>query len=116
MPVSRRAFLRSPAVLAGAGPAPVAPRKFGLGLVTYNVAAKWDLGTVLKVCREVKIAAVEFRTTHAHGVEPTLSPAERRAVRQKCADAGVAIWGCGTVCEFQSPDRATVDRNIEECK
>ncbi len=37
-------------------------------------------------------------------------------MRQRFADAGVAIWGCGTVCEFHSPDPAVVKRNVETCK
>ncbi len=48
------------------------PLLFKLGLVTYNVAANWDLPTTLKVCKAVGIAAVECRTTHKHGVEPSL--------------------------------------------
>ncbi len=41
---------------------------------------------------------------------------ERQQVRKRFADAGVAIWGCGSVCEFHSPDPATVKKNIETCK
>lgn len=90
--------------------------KFGLGIVTYNLAAKWDLPTLLKVCRDTKIAAIEFRTTHAHGVEPSLNADQRSEVRKKCADAGIVIWGCGTTCEFHAPDAAVVKKNIEECR
>lgn len=57
------------------------PLRFKLGLVTYNVASQWDLPTTLKVCQEAGIAAVECRTTHKHGVEPTLNAAERREVK-----------------------------------
>src|SRR5262249_12716 len=39
-----------------------------------------------------------------------------REVRQRFADAGVDIWGLGTVCEFHAPDRAVVERNIETCR
>ncbi len=92
------------------------PRRFRLGLVSYNVAKDWDLPTILKVCREVGIAAVECRTTHRHGVEPSLSPAQRKEVRQRFADAGIVFWGCGTVCEFHAADPAVVRRNIEQCK
>lgn len=89
---------------------------FTLGLVTYNLAAKWDLATILKVCKAVGVSPVEFRTTHAHGVEPTLGSDERKDIRKRFADAGITIWGCGTVCEFHSPNRAEVDKNIETCK
>lgn len=119
--LDRRRFLGS-AVVAGAAPAAVAgepaaaPLKFQLGLVTYNLAAQWDLPTILKACRAANVAAVEFRTTHAHHVEPGLSAAERREVKARCAAAGVAIWGCGTTCEFHSPDRSIIRANIDACK
>ena len=43
-----------------------------LGLVSYNVARDWDLPTVLKNCAAAGIAGFEARTTHAHGIEPTV--------------------------------------------
>jgi sugar phosphate isomerase/epimerase len=104
---------------AGAAPvqAQAAPAlKYRLGIVTYNIAASWDVPTILRVCRNVGLAAVELRTTHKHGVEPTMSPQARKEVRQRFADAGTEIWGCGTVCEFHSPDQAAVKRNIETCR
>src|SRR5438093_5484943 len=125
-PFSRRRLLQTAGAAAAAGlaarpaltsaAAADAEPKFQLGIVTYNVAAKWDLATVLKVLKDTKIRNVEFRTTHAHGVEPSLSSIERQDVKKRCADAGIRIWGLGTVCEFQSPDRSTVEKNIEDCK
>ena len=124
--LSRRRFLQAAGAATAAAVAPVAdapgspagaaPLKFQLGIVTYNIAKDWDLPTLLKVCKEVPIAAVEFRTEHKHGVEPSLSPEQRQEVKKRCQDAGVTIWGCGTTCEFQSPDRATVQKNVETCK
>jgi sugar phosphate isomerase/epimerase len=90
--------------------------KFKLGLVTYNVAKDWDLPTTLKVCKEVGIEAVECRTTHKHGVEPTLNADQRKDVKKQFADSGVVFWGCGSVCEFHSPEAAVVKKNIEDCK
>ena len=78
----RRDFLTAAALAAAAGvssPAATAadeskkPLKFRLGMVTYNVAAKWNVPTILKVCKATGISPVELRTTHAHGVEPSLS-------------------------------------------
>src|SRR5207237_2770750 len=103
------AFAAEPAA-GGAEP------KFKLGLVTYNVAATWDVPTIAKVCKAAGIAAVEFRTQHKHGVEPTLSKDERKTVKKQMADAGVQIWGCGSICEFQAADPAVVQKNIEQCK
>ncbi len=92
------------------------PRKFSLGLVTYNVASTWDLPTILKVCKSVGISPVELRTTHAHKVEPTLSSSERKEVRKRFADSGVQFWGCGSTCDFHHTDRAQVEKQIEICK
>ena len=119
--LSRRSFLAAGAVAAAGGFRPPLAfaeeaAKFKLGIVTYNVPKDWDLPTLLKVCKEVGIAAVECRTTHKHGVEPTLTAEQRKEVKKQFADAGVVFWGCGSVCEFHSPDPAVVKKNVEECK
>lgn len=89
---------------------------FKLGIVTYNIAAEWDVTTILRVCKDTGLAAVELRTTHKHGVEPTMSIEQRREVKQRFADAGITLWGLGTVCEFHSADQSVVQKNIETCK
>jgi sugar phosphate isomerase/epimerase len=91
------------------------PRRYQLGLVTYNLAKDWDLPTVLQVCQRVGLAAVELRTTHRHGVEPDLSAEARRDVKRRLADSGVVFWGCGSVCEFHAPDTRKVRDNIDTC-
>jgi sugar phosphate isomerase/epimerase len=118
---TRRDFLATAAPLAVAGGAAgnhadKATPGFRLGIVTYNIAATWDLATILRVCKSLGYAAVELRTTHRHGVEPSLSARERTEVRKRFEDAGVTIWGCGTVCEFHASDAALVRKNIETCK
>jgi sugar phosphate isomerase/epimerase len=120
----RRRFLLSAGAVAAAslGPAPSATAaddkslKFRLGIVTYNIAANWDRPTLLRICKNVGLSPVELRTTHKHGVEPSLSADQRKEVKKQFADGGVEIWGCGTVCEFHSPDAAVVKKNIETCK
>ena len=112
--MDRRHFLAAASLpLLAARPA---KPKFQLGLVTYNVPANWDLPTLLDTCKAVGIAAVECRTTHKHGVEPSLSADDRQRVKGRFADSGVRFWGCGSVCEFHSPDAAVVAKNVEECK
>ncbi|MBX9584496.1 MAG: sugar phosphate isomerase/epimerase [Gemmataceae bacterium] len=125
---SRRSFLASSLAISGGLRPPLAGAdsgglrpplgspKFRLGLVTYNVPKDWDLPTVLKVCREVGIAAVECRTTHKHGVEPNLTIDQRKDVRKRFADSGVVFWGSGTTCEFHSEDPLTVEFNIKRCR
>ena len=89
---------------------------FSLGTVTYNIAAEWDLDTILKILPKTGLTHVEFRTTHKHGVEPSLTKEQRAEIKNRCADAGVTIWGLGSVCEFHSPDPKVVAGHIETCK
>ncbi len=85
-----------------------------LGLVTYNVAKDWDLDTIIHNLELTHYEAVELRTTHKHGVEPSLSKDDRLAVAAKFSRSRVRLLSLGTVCEFQSPDPSVRARNIEE--
>ena len=87
-----------------------------LGLVTYQWGADWDLPTLIKNCQATGFAGVELRTTHKHGVEPSLDDAARKEVAKRFADSGVELVGLGTACEFHSPDAAVVRKNIDETK
>ena len=84
-----------------------------LGLVTYNMAKDWDLKTLIANCKTTGFEGVELRTTHPHGVEPTLSPAQRAEVKKQFEDSPVKLWGLGSVCEYHSADPAEVKKNIE---
>jgi sugar phosphate isomerase/epimerase len=90
--------------------------KMRLGTITYNIAKDWDLPTLLHHVKAAGLEGVELRTTHAHGVEISLDAARRKEVKQQFADAGVTLWGLGTVCEFHAAEAATVKENIETCK
>jgi sugar phosphate isomerase/epimerase len=119
MRLTRRDAVRMGLLSAGAvalGRHARAAAGFHLGLVTYNVAKDWDLDTILRLCREARFEGVEFRTTHAHGVERTLTSAQRAEVKRKCADAGLLQVSLGSVCEFHSPDAAVVRKNVEDCR
>ncbi|HHN46364.1 MAG TPA: sugar phosphate isomerase/epimerase [Planctomycetes bacterium] len=83
-----------------------------LGLVTYQMAAKWDCDTIIRICSESGFEGVELRTTHAHGVEPSLSKSERDAVKRKFADSPVELMGLGTTVEYHSADAAELKRQI----
>ena len=86
-----------------------------LGLVTYNLAKDWDLPTLIERCEKTGFEGVELRTTHAHGVEPTLDPAARAAVRERFDRTNVKLLSLGTTCEFHSADPEVVRRNVETC-
>jgi sugar phosphate isomerase/epimerase len=127
---SRRRFLAATAgavpILAASAPSlagarrqtprPPARRELRLGTVTYNIAKDWDVPTLIRNLTAAGIGAVELRTTHAHGVEPTLSPAARAEVRARFADSPVRIGGLGTTCEYHAVDAAVVRRNIDETR
>jgi sugar phosphate isomerase/epimerase len=89
---------------------------FGLGTVTYNVPKDWDLPTLLKILPAAGVPSIEFRTTHAHGVELSINAAQRAEVKQRCADAGIKQISLGTTCEFQNPDPSVVKKNIDETR
>ena len=127
--ITRRGMIRSAGALVAGGAlvsegARAAPEgggagkgiPFRLGIVTYMIAADWDVPTILRICRSVGVTDVELRTTHKHGVEPSIGKEQRQAVRRQFADSGVNLWGLGTTCEFHSPDRSVVEKHIETCK
>lgn len=125
---SRRHFLQTTALLAGALPGltPVAPGaaperatppgRMRLGLVTYNLAKDWDLPTLIRHCEATGFEGVELRTTHKHGVEVTLSAAERAEVRKRFADSRVTLFGLGSAFDYHTPDPAKLRRDIEATK
>jgi sugar phosphate isomerase/epimerase len=87
-----------------------------LGLVTYNMAQDWDVPTLIAQCRAAGFEGVELRTTHAHGVEPSLGAERRREVRRQFEDAGITLWGLGTTCEYHALEAAVVQENIATCR
>lgn len=87
-----------------------------LGAVTYNIAKDWDVPTIITNLTEVGMDAVELRTTHKHGVELSLTPAQRKEVRARFEDSPVRIGGLGTTCEYHAADPAVLRKNIEETK
>ncbi|HVX14754.1 MAG TPA: sugar phosphate isomerase/epimerase family protein [Pirellulales bacterium] len=87
-----------------------------LGLVTYMWGAEWDLPTVIKNCQATGFAGVELRSGHKHGVEPSLGADDRRRVADAFRESGIELVGFGTACEYHSPDRATLLKNIDQTK
>ena len=123
---TRRGFLRyalgSGAVALTSGSwreAVAGPRlesKMRFGLVTYLWGQDWDLSTLLRNCERSGVLGVELRTTHAHGVEPSLTAEERRAVRQRFEDGPVELVGLGSDERFDHPDEKALARAIETTK
>ncbi len=86
-----------------------------LGLMTYLVGSKWDIETIIKNCKEAQFEHVQLRTTHAHGVEVTLTSAQRTEVKKRFADAGLAI-SLASAFQYHSTDSSELRRNIEGTK
>lgn len=84
-----------------------------LGIVTYQIANAWDVPTIIERCAATGFEGVELRTTHAHGVEVELTPAERVDVRTRFADGGVEIAGLGSAFEYHATDADEVRRHID---
>lgn len=87
-----------------------------LGAVTYNVLKDWDLETVIQKLEEAGFEAVELRTGHKHGVEPSLTAAERAKVRARFERTKVRLLSYGSTSEFHSPDPAVRKKNVDDAK
>lgn len=107
------AFGRSP--FAFAAPAE-GQQQMQFGLVTYMWGADWDLPTLISHCEEADVLGVELRTTHAHGVEPSLSADQRKDVKKRFADSKVTNVGIGSNERFDDPDREVWSKAIEATK
>lgn len=129
---SRRNFLKTTtmssaaAVIAGcsgpvnneAGKTPFTLNKnpLKLGVMTYTLAAKWDIETIIKNLKETGYQSVELRTTHAHGVEVTLSASERAEVRKRFEDSALEEISLASAFQYHSPDKKELKTNIEGTK
>jgi hypothetical protein len=87
-----------------------------LGAVTYNVLKDLDLEALIKTLEATGIGLVELRTGHKHGVEPSLSEAERLHVKERFEKSKVGLLSFGTTCEFQSADPAERQHQVELAK
>ncbi len=118
----RRDFLKSAAFAATATSAASitlaqdAAASMNFGLVTYLWGKDMDLPTLIDTCEKSGITGVELRTQHDHGVEPTLSKAEREEVRKRFADSSVELVGYGSNAQFHEADPAKLKQNIEWTK
>jgi sugar phosphate isomerase/epimerase len=126
----RREFLHSIAGLSSAGLVQAAglsavaaepvtkarAAKMRFGLVTYMWGHDWDLPTLLANCKRAGALGVELRTGHAHGVEPGISTAKRREVKQQFADSSVKLVGLGSNEDFHDVDASSLQASIQRAK
>jgi sugar phosphate isomerase/epimerase len=109
--------LASTAASAGAAIVPSldAPQ-FKFGLVTYLWGQDMDLPTVISSCEKSGLNGVELRTEHKHGVEPSLSKAERDDVRKRFEGSNVELVGYGSNAQFHEADPEKLKANIDLTK
>jgi sugar phosphate isomerase/epimerase len=87
-----------------------------LGLVTYLWGRDWDLPTLIANCEKSGVLGVELRTTHAHGVEPSLNLKERQEVKKRFADSRATFVGPGSNERFDHADLSGLEKAIEATK
>ena len=87
-----------------------------LGLVTYQLAEKWDVPTIIENCTAGGFEGVELRTSHAHKVEVELSKNERAEVKKRFQDSKVQLMGLGSAFDYHTPDAAKLRRDIDATK
>jgi hypothetical protein len=128
---TRRELLRSSVVVGAAStlavnsarganprssvPNPLSPKSLKLGLMSYTLAQDWDIDTIIKNCKETGFEHIELRTTHAHGVEVTMSKEQRQTVRQRFEDAGLRI-SLASGFAYHYPDPSQLRKEIEGTK
>src|SRR5688500_2827566 len=76
--------------------------KMKIGLVTYQWGKDWDVPTIIRNCEKSRVLGVELRTEHKHGVEPSLSPAQRKEVKKQFKDSEVTLLGYGSNTQFDN--------------
>src|SRR5204863_7997750 len=84
-----------------------------LGAVTYNVLKDWDVDTIIRNLETAGFEAVELRTGHKHGVEPSLGSDQRKAVVARFQRSKIRLLSFGSTCELQWPDAAVRKKTAE---
>ena len=87
-----------------------------IGIMTFNLAKDWDIDTIIKNCTETGYKSVELRTTHKHGVEVSLTSAEREAVKKRFKESSLETISLASGFEFHYPDQEKVKKSIEGTK
>jgi len=90
--------------------------RMAYGLVTYLWGENWTLDELIDNCERSGTQGVELRTTHKHGVEPTLDERARIEVARRFADSNVTLVGLGSNERFDHTDEAALKQAIEASK
>jgi sugar phosphate isomerase/epimerase len=92
--------------------------KMRFGFTSYQWGADWDIPTIIANCTQAKALGVELRTSakYAHGVETSLSEAQRREVKKRFADSPVTLLGVASAERLDWPEPARLNAAIEGIK
>lgn len=121
----RRVFLQATLAASISGGMQIVPvwgnslaaeSKMRFGLVTYLWGKDMDLPTLISSCEKSGLGGVEVRTEHKHGLEPSLSKAQRQEVRKRFEDSSVELVGYGSNAQFHEAEPAKLKANIELTK
>jgi len=125
MKTNRKNFIKSLSLLTGAVLLPgfkipkgklLSEKKMKLGLVTYLWGKDWDIPTLIKNCTTAGIQGVELRIEHAHGVNLSLSSAERKDVKKQFEESKIELIGMGTNQKYDYIDQNELNESIEVTK
>lgn len=86
------------------------------GLVTYMWGAEWTLDELLERCAAADVRGVELRTTHRHGVEPSLTAQQRSEVAKKFEAARITLVGLGSNERLDHPQPERLRQAVEAVK
>lgn len=129
--MERRNFFKTSAIAAAAAIVPIKDIPFAeatqkklpkntnplkIGVMTYTLAQKWDIETIIKNLSETGYQSAELRTTHAHGVEVNLTPAQRAEVKKRFKESPLEAISLASGFEYHSPDPVVLKKNIEGTK
>jgi sugar phosphate isomerase/epimerase len=89
-----------------------------LSLLNYNFVPGWPLDRLIAMAQAMGCEGLEFRLERGFGAGLELeTPAEeRRRIRDRAKEAGLAIASLGTSSRFDSPDPAARRAMIEHTK
>ncbi|MCP4709709.1 MAG: DUF1080 domain-containing protein, partial [Planctomycetes bacterium] len=90
--------------------------KMKFGMVTYLWGRDWDLSTLIQKCYYAGIQGVELRTTHAHGIEPSLTPELRQEFKKLFDASPVALVGPGSDEKLSHVDPQNLNQAMENYK
>jgi hypothetical protein len=92
--------------------------KMRFGFTSYEWGMHWNIPTMIANCTKAKAFACELRTSakYAHGVELTLSAAQRKEVKKRFADSPVALIGLASSERFDWLEQEKLKAAIEAAK